>query len=394
MNHQTAPAFINSSMHVGGRFFWVGQHARPSDSTDSCSSSSLLARAWVSQNSVNKLSIHAASACATQLLDQQSSPHSECLGLAPPEGSPSLAEVQQWSLIEGSELGSQLGSQLRSPGKAAEAHAPTPSLQLPRACLDSAPGLGVPVLSTTDVDTWTADCSPEDVDQLLDWAADPELQSSLSKPESNSVAFSMSCSPDGDYSLQLASSQDMRGLGSRLSCSPDAGYSLELSSSQGMQGLNTQPSCSWDTEAFHLDAQACSHDINHDINQQAESFSDGLSYSLFPSMEAFGETASQQLSASNELMSEQQSSGHGSEVCGDPLDQLMESACRSLPEAFGQQSDAVLPLSGTDCSLACLDGSQAGSFGDGQCPQKKRCGRPRVYDLDTPLATGMAPLTL
>ena len=388
-------------MIVGGRFFWVGQHTRPSDSTDSSSSISLLARASVSQDSLKKLPSHAVSACATQLLDQQMSLHSgEYLGLSSEGTSPGHTEAQHWSLVE--------GSHFNSLGQATEAEAPTASLQPPTACLDPTPSFRDASMSTEDVDTWANGGSQQDVDQLLDWAADP----SLSKPELDSSAFSMCGSPNTVYNVHLASSQGMQALGGKLSCSPDAGYSLEppsphgmqgldsshscspdasyslqLASSQGMQGgLDRQLSCSWDTEASHLDTQCCFQDTNH----HAESYSDGLLACAFlPGLEAFGEAACQQLSACSELLPAH-SSGHASELSGDPLDQLMESACCPAPEETGQQSSPVSTLHGRGCSLTYHDGKQAGSCEDRQGPQKKRCGRPRVYDLDTPLVAGIA----
>lgn len=384
-------------MHAGGRFFWVGQHARPSDSTESSNSTSLLARALVSQHSVQNLPAQPTSACAVQLLDQQTS--GECLGLAPQDSSPGFPEAQHWSLVEGLQLG--------SPG---QAETLTPCLQNPRACLDSTSGFG-PSMSTAGVDTWPTDYSPENVDQLLDWAADPKLQSSLSKSERNTAAFSMcdsldtgynlqspssqgmqalneklSCSPDAGFSLEPPSSQDMQGLAGTQSCSPNTSFGLQLASSQGRQSLDRQLSCSWGTEASHLDMQGC---FQH-TNQQAEAYSDGLlACALLPGFGAFGGAASQPLSASSELMTVQ-SLGHASESSGDPLDQLMESACCPVLEETNQQTSPVSTLHGRGYSLVCHDGKQAGFLEDKQAPQKKRCGRPRVYDLDSPLAAGIA----
>ena len=380
-------------MHAGGRFFWVGQHARPTDSTESSSSASLLARALVSQNSVKKLPAHAAHACATQLLDQQVS--GACLGLAPQGSSPGFAEPQHWSPVVGSYLG--------SPGQATAAEAATPCLLPPTT------GFGGPSMCTSDADPWAGDYSPGDVAQLLDWAAEPKLQSSPS--EHNPAAFSMCGSHDTGYNLQLPLSQGLQALDGIPSCSPSAGYSLEpplrqgmqvldrhqscspnashglqLASSQGRQGLDRQLSCSWDTEAFHLDVQSCFQDAN----QQAESYSDSLlACALLPDLETFGGAASGPLSASSEMMITQPS-GHGSQLSGDPLDQLMECACCSASEETGQQPRPVSTLRGRDCGLTYHGGKQAGLFEDRQGPQKKRCGRPRVYDLDTPLASGTA----
>lgn len=388
-------------MNAGGRFFWVGRHTRPSDSADSSTSTSLLGRGLVSQNSAKKLPTHAVSACATQMLDQQLSPQSgECLGLSPGGASLGYTEAPHWSLVE--------GSQFNSLGQASEAEAPTASLQPPRARLGSTPGFKDASMSTEDVDTWTNECSQQDVDHLLDWATDP----SLSKPEIDSSAFSMCGSPDTIYNLQLPSSPGMQALGGTLSCSPDAGYSLEPPSPQGMQGfdsshscspnasyslqlaatqgmqggLDRQLSCSWDTEASHLDTQCCFQDTN----QHAESYSEGLlACALLPGLEAFGEVACQQLSACSELLPAH-SSGHGSELSGDPLDQLMESACCPAPEETGQQSSPASTLHGRGCSLAFHIDQETGSFEDRQGPQKKRCGRPRVYDLDIPVVAGIA----
>ena len=265
-------------------------------------------------------------------------------------------------------------------------------------------------MSTADVDTWATDYSPEDVDQLLDWAADPELQSSLSKSEHKAAAFSvcgslatgynlqppssqgmqalngkLSCSPNAGFSLEPSLSEGMQGLDSTQSCSPNTSYGLQLASCQGRQSLDRQLSCSWGTEASHLDAQGCFQDAN----QQAESFTDGLlACALLPGL--VGGAASQPLSASSSLVTAQ-CSGHGSDSSGDPLDQLMESACCPVLEEASQWSSPTPALHGRGCGLACHDGKQAVSLEDKQTPQKKRCGRPRVYDLDTPLAAGLDP---
>lgn len=329
-----------------------------------------------------------------------SSHSGECLGSAP-EGGPGYTEAQQWSLVETSHLGSQLGS----PGQFTELEALTACMQSPSACLDSPSGFGDPSISTADVDTWATDYAPEDVNQLLDWVGEPELQSCLSKPEQDLGAFSMSATPDtchrplaqgmqalngklscssddGVYCVEPPVSQGMQGLESYHSCSLDASYSLQLASSDSMQGVFD--SCSWDTDTSHLDTQGCFQD-NH---QQADSYPDDLrACTLLPGLEAFSQAASQQPPASKELMTTQ-SLNHGSAVSGDPLDQLMESALSSVPEETHQLSDAVSILHGGACGLGCHDSKQVGSFGEAQGPQKKRCGRPRVYDLDTPLAAG------
>ena len=383
-------------MHVGGRFFWVGHHARPSDSTESSSSTSLLARPLVSQNSVKNTSAHAASACAPELLDQQIS--GEWLGLAPQGSSPGSTEPQHCRGVEGSQLG--------LPGQATEAEALT--LQHPKTCLDSTSGFGGPSMSTTGIDSWATDYSPEDVDQLWDWAAEPKLQLSLSKSEHDPAAFSMcgslatgynlplplsqgmqpldgkvSCSPNA---LEPPSCQGMQGLDSIQSCSPKTCHGRQLASAQGRQGLDRQLSCSWDDEAFHSDVQGCLQDPS----QQTELYSDSLLASpLLPGLEGLGGAASPMLSASSELMIAE-SSGRGSGLSGDPLDQLMESACCSSHDETGQQSSPVSALHGNDCSLTYHNGKQEGSAEDRQGCQKKRCGRPRVYDLDTPIASGIA----
>ena len=102
------------------------------------------------------------------------------------------------------------------------------------------------------------------------------------------------------------------------------------------------------------------------------------------------EAASQQLLPSSEELMTAQSSGQGSEASGDALDQLMESACCSLPEQLVGQSPSAVPVFGTSFTLVGCDNGQGGGSEDRQGPQKKRCGRPRVYDLDTPVATGKA----
>ena len=162
-----------------------------------------------------------------------------------------------------------------------------------------------------------------------------------------------------------------------------------------MEGFDGQLSCSWDTDASHLEAQAYFPEMHH---QQAESYSDALACSLLPGLEAVDEAvneavdeaASQQLLPSSEELMTAQSSGQGSEASGDALDQLMESACCSLPEQLVGQSPSAVPVFGTSFTLVgCVNG-QGGGSEDRQGPQKKRCGRPRVYDLDTPVATGKA----
>lgn len=400
-------AFEMSNCFAGGRFFWVGQHARPSDSTDSSTSTSRFARALLSQNSVKKLPTHAANACTTQLLSQRMSSHSgECLNSAP-EGSPGHTETQQWSSAEGPPMG--------LPGQGTGLEAPTAFMQSPSACVDSSSdphGFGEPCMSTEDVDTWATDYSPEGMDQLLDWVADSELHSCMSMMEHDPGAFSMPATPDtccnplaqgvqalngklscssvdGVYGGEPPFSQGMPGPASTHSSSPDASYSLQIASSDGMQRVfDRELSCSWDTEPSHLDTQGCFPDNHH----QADSYPDDLhACSLPPGLEAFSPAASQRPSASTELMTGQSlGSPCGSDMSGDPLDQLMESALCPMPEEPCQQSDAVSMLHGGSGSLECRDGKKVGSFGETQGPQKKRCGRPRVYDLDTPLAAGIA----
>lgn len=311
---------------------------------------------------MKQLSTHAASVHRPKLLEQQLSWQLQCVNPTA-EGSPSLAATQQWSLVRGPQSwpqsDSHLGSQLGLPGLTPDTDSPPAALQYPIACPDATSVFGLPSLSTAEVDTWTSDYPP-DVDQLLDWAADPELPLSLSKVKNTPSAFSMSGSPGPDYNLQLGSSQSM-------------------------EGFHRQLSCSWDTQSSGLDA----HGYVADMHPQAESYSDALACSLLPGLEAMDDAASQLLLPSSDQLVTAQSSGHDSQESEDPLDQLLESACCLLPQAVGQSPSAV-PVLGMGHNPAGPDSSQAGVCEDRQGPQKKRCGRPRVYDLDTPVATGGA----
>ncbi|KAL3141599.1 hypothetical protein ABBQ32_004840 [Trebouxia sp. C0010 RCD-2024] len=319
---------------------------------------------------MKKLLTHTASTWAPSLLQQQLLSQSECISMTA-EGSPSLAETQQWSLPSEPPSGLQLASQLGSPTHTTDADTPLTPLHHTGARLSATSGFGLPDLSTADMETWPSDCPP-DVDQLLDWVAESELPLSLSTAETTPSAFSMAGSPSPDCSLPLCSSPSM-------------------------EGFDRQLSCSWDTDASHLDVQAYFSDIPL---RQAESYSDALACSLLPDLEAVDAAvdaaASQQLLLPSTEDMPAQSSGQGTKASGDALDQLMEIACCSLPEAAGSLPEAVgqssnaAPVLGMDLSLAGHDSSQAGACKEGQGSQKKRCGRPRVYDLDSPVATGAA----
>ena len=310
------------------------------------------------ENAKSKHPSHDSGASLFQPQQQQPQPQSLATN-----ADPDLLGNQAWSALQQHPLGSALCS--------SHADAPSPlaqcaftdaltDAQYPSGCNDLA------IRAT--VDTWASDCPTEDVEQLLNWAVDPAMQSSASETMTDSAHISMPCDFTNDDSLQ---------------------------SLDGLQSAGRQLSCSWDTEARDLDAHSCFPDLGN----QADSHPDDLAYSQLPALEAFAEAASQQLTAPSEAMA---GSEQSNELLGDILDQLMHRECSSMPESIGDLSDCVTPLSRKDSSLTCAHSCQASphaptthaNLEQQNAPPKKRCGRPRVYDLDTPAATGTKLNTL
>lgn len=345
---------------AGCRFFLVGQHARPSDSTDSSKSSTCFSGLLASENAKRKHPSPDSGASMVQQQHLQLQAQSLAVNAVP-----DLLGNQAWSALQQQVLGSAVcSSQADAPSPFAQnslTDAPTNG-PIHAQSLNAASGFD-DLASCATGDAWATDCPTEDVEQLLNWAADPSLQSSASETMTDPADLSMPCVPANNDGLQNL---------------------------HGLQAAVEQLSCSWETQATDLGAHSCFPDLG----EEADSYPDDFAYSQLPALEAFAEAASQQPTASSEMVAGV--SEQNTELSGNVLDQLMHRECCSMPESIGDLSDAVTPLSGRDSQLTCAQSYQAcpDAFGhranseDPNAPPKKRCGRPRVYDLDTPAATG------
>ena len=338
---------------AGGRFFWVGHHARPSDSTESCHTTASVGTALATQDSVHKLSRHPAD--ASRLHNQHSLSQAQSGGFHAHSFS-ILEEEQSWSTPL------QLQSDISLARHACKADAPSSWTQNTQhasfqcatdaANTPLAAGLDSSMLSPSAA--LATDCPPEDLDQLLNWAADPALQSLLPEPATDATDLSMPHELADSYILQH------EPMGSSIFC--------------------RQLSCSWETQASDLDATDCLPDLS----EQAESYADDLAYAQLPALDVFAEAAMpQQLTTSSELMGAV-SGQLSSDLSDDPLDHLLQAGCSS---SHGTMHSHPSPVS-VSAAQQCSSSIYADSNQDSQTPTKKRCGRPRVYDLDRPLATG------
>ena len=196
-------------------------------------------------------------------------------------------------------------------------------------------------------DIWAADCPVDDVDKLLDWAGDP-------------------------------SSAD-RDLMDPLGFEPVHHFAL----------CHGQSDC--DSQALMLSRQASENDISNSTNScmTAQSCISNLGASPagqncldLPMAEAQQSLTYDPADSTSPTLS----SATGLEA--DPLDVLLEDhQAASMDSAWGTMDFSNQAPPATLCtSREALHGLSDGSAK--QESQKKRCGRPRVYDLDTPVPPG------
>ena len=340
---------------AGNRFFFVGQQSSIPDSTESSDSSNLSTNlasqtGITQQAALSSFSPQPAVSCS--LLSCFSHHHQfmsqsqlQALPATLPrtESSSASPERLTW-LCPGSSP--QLGSASLSQSAAAASD----ELQgfASESCMGSMPLF--PVFETMGLsdenDMWAAECPPEDVDQLLDWATN----SSLSDPTAESPQLEMPSElnprsfESGSHSVQTAARQLSSNLGS---------------SSLLCEDLRAQSA-----------PQTCLADLS---TQSAE-----MSYSDLPAVEAYAEACTH---PSATFLADDDS------LDVDPLELLMQREEASHLETMTCSADAMLTLSGRDSSHSRADVQQAGTH-DQTDTQKKRCGRPRVYDLDRPVDTG------
>lgn len=194
-------------------------------------------------------------------------------------------------------------------------------------------------------DMWAAECPPEDVDQLLDWATN----SSLSDPTAESTQ------------LEMPSELNPRSFES-------ASHSVQAAARQLSSNLGSSSLLCDDLRAQSA-SQTCLADLS---TQGAE-----MSYSDLPAVEAYAEVCAH---PSATFL------GDDDSLDVDPLELLMQREEASHLETMTCSADPMPSLSARDSSHSRADVQQAGTH-DQTDTQKKRCGRPRVYDLDRPVDT-------
>ena len=298
-----------------------------------------------------------------------------------------------------------------------------------------------------DSSMWAADCLPEDVDKLLDWAADIAADSAFSDPSLDSAQLSMSCCELPQHSFELQS--EPRGVQSQISrqpgfnldkpssgcdthtmttaaqecpvsmalprnpCSDELTYTASSQAASQQAELLLVPDLNCDSSSWNLVSQAltpplydnpasdalqhqqlASDALQHqqlvsDASQHQQLASDALPHQQLPS-----DTPQQQQVASDTLQHQQMatdtpqhqqlaSDAHQHQLlASDPLGLLMQ---REQELCFG----ALPCLSGRDSSPSSGSDEQTGVPDvKGGRQMKKRCGRPRVYDLDRPVPPG------
>ena len=340
---------------AGNRFFFVGQQFSIPDSTESSDSSNLSTNlasqtGITQQAALSSFSPQPAVSCS--LLSCFSHHHQfmsqsqlQALPATLPRSESSSASPQQLTwLCSGSSP--QLGSASLSQSAAAVSD----ELQgfASELCMGSMPLF--PVFETMGLsdenDMWAAECPPEDVDQLLDWATNSSLSDPT--PESTQLEMSGELNPgsfeSGSHSVQTAARQLSSNLGSSSLLCEDLRAPSE--------------------------SQTCLADLS---TQSAE-----MSYSDLPAVEAYAEACAH---SSATFLADDDT------LDVDPLELLMQREEASHLETMTCSADPMLTLLGRDSSHSRADVQQAGTH-DQTDTQKKRCGRPRVYDLDRPVDTG------
>jgi len=459
-------------LFAGNRFFWVGQHYCASDSTDCSDAAHLVAAALAPQRRCHQqaTSLGAASHSGSSfslasfidngcqlpnaadstlsLLPTSSSVPSQ-KGIWSPPDTPSLSKsslTMPFPTVSDSEALQDLVSE--------------PMLDATGHFLPASP-FGTMDMSE-DSNMWAADCLPEDVDKLLDWAADSAADSAFSDPSLDSAQLSMPCYelPQHSFELQCEAqgvqSQTSRQPGCNLGkpsieydthtmttaaqncpvsmalprepCSDEFPYQAasqpaelllvpDLNSDQSSWNLGSQASTPllYDNPASdalqyqQLVSDALQHQqlasdapqhqqqaldapqpqqLASDALQQPQVASDAhehqqLSSDALQQPQVASDAHQHQQLASNAHQQPQMASdAHQHQLASDPLGLLLQ---REQELCFGG-----LPcLSGRDSSPSSGSDEQTGVPDvKGGRQMKKRCGRPRVYDLDRPVPPG------
>lgn len=361
-------------MLAGNRFFWVGQRSRMSDSTDSSESSNLSTRALASQRSVNQqatfpptsvppspfTSLHVPSHTASQ---PQSMPYKALPSLPRDKFSSMGCRPFDWSTSESSDRicsASALPS-LTSAATAAAASDTFQDLAASESCIDSLQTFPSSPFETMienmglaeEEEMWAADCPPEDVDKLLDWAAAP----SLSDPNRDSAHLDMPAA--FDHSSARPGPQCTLAAGGHPSCTLGVHHDS-----------STTMAAAWACPAV--------------ARPQHESSSDELCYSQISALEAYAEAASQLAAAGPQRTASAQMG-----LTSDPLGLLEQTEAAAPLDGAGYPSLAMPSLSSRDSSPSSANEAQAGGSAQTDMQKKRRCGRPRVYDLDGPVTVGI-----
>ncbi|KAA6417634.1 MAG: hypothetical protein FRX49_12426 [Trebouxia sp. A1-2] len=381
-------SFAHLPSENGNRFFWVGQHHCASDSTDCTDASHLVAAALAPRKECHQQATGLGAASQPGSLFSLSSFIDS--GFAPPNTPDSTLPL----LPTKSSVPSQRGSW--SPSDTPSLC--TPSLTMPfLAASDSEALQGLvsePVLSATshflpaspfdtmdmseDSNMWAAHCLPEDVDKLLDWADDSAADSSFSDPSLNSAQLSMSC-----YELPLHSI-DLQSEASPRPASQQAKLLLvpDLSCDQSSWSLGTQAATPLLYD--HPASDALWHQqLASDAHQHQQLVSDTVQHQQLAS----DAIQHQQLASDAPQQQQVASDTHQHQLLvSDPLGLLIQ---REQDLCFG-----ALPkesLSGRDSSPSSGSDDQTGVPDvKGGSQMKRRCGRPRVYDLDRPVPADAA----
>ncbi len=422
---------------AGNRFFWVGQHHCASDSTDCSDASHLVAAALAPHGRRHQqaTSLGAAShsgssfslasftdngcqlptaADSTSPLLQTSSSVPSQRGVWSPPDTPSLCKLSLTMPF----LAASDSEALQ--GLVSEPMLDTTMDLLPASPFDT-------INMSEDSNMWAADCLPEDVDKLLDWAADSAADSAFSDPSLDSAQLSMSCYELPQHSFELQSeaqgmqSQTSRQPGNNLNkpsagcdihtmntaaqecpvsmglpkepCSDELSYTASPQSASQQAELLLLSDLSCDQSSWRVGSQAPTpllydnpasealqhHHLASDAVQQPQLASDALHHQQLAS-----DALQHQQLASDALQQPQVASDAQQQklLASDPLGLLMQ---REQDLCFG----ALPCLSGRDSSPSSGSDEQTGvPDGKGGRQTKKRCGRPRVYDLDQPVPPG------
>ena len=238
-------------LSAGNRFFWVGQHHCASDSTDCTDASRLVAAALAPQRrchqqatSLGAASHSSSSFSLASFIDSQCQPPnaadstlsllptSSCVpcqkGTWSPPDTPSLCN-----------LSLTMPSLAASDSEALQGLVSEPMIYTTGHFLAASPFDTMDM--SEDSNMWAADCLPEDVDKLLDWAADSAADSAFSDPSLDSAQLSMPCYELPQHSFELQS--EAQGVHSQTSTQP--GFNLD------------KPSTGCDNHTMTTAAQEC-----------------------------------------------------------------------------------------------------------------------------------------